>query len=294
MRVYFLCEKLCGLWVGGAYLGLADGFERAAELSAEDGLLCELKPLGDYLPLRFCLDGRFLLSPPPQISLYFSGGDVAVYAHDFVRADPSLSVLWQQRVGSALLTLTMQGKLQLILQTRLNFSVIPLHDELADCRAEPCGENFLLRGEKRFALLSPEGKILAEGEGKVLEAGETLQAEIPFHDSGGHTARCEWRGGELIGCTIRSAREPDGATLALALFESVLIGADCSPYLADALKQKAADLKEYLGGFRSVVLTDESDRVGLVYERAPRIYDVRYFRVDFEDGKISNIRPEKT
>lgn len=290
MRVYFLAEKTSALTVGGAYLGIVDGFERSVELDPADGLFCEIKPSGD-LPVRFCFDGDFLLSPPPQITLYYSETAVAVYCSGFLRADQSLKVLWQERLGGTLLTLYLQGKLQLNVENETGFHILSLPDSLQTATVKSCGENFLLEGTAAFALVTKEGAISVLSEGKVLEAEKTLKAEVPFHDSMGHTAVCEWRDGALVSCAIRSSREPTEATFALALFESALIGADCTPYLAPALAEKADSLKEFLGDFRSVVLTGERDVVGLTYERREHVFDVRRYRVEITDGKISNILP---
>ena len=88
---------------------------------------------------------------------------------------------------------------------------------------------------------------------------------------------------------MRTARAPTPATFALALFESVLLGLDASPFLSPELEADA--LKEYLGEFRSVVMTDEEDRVGLIYPRRERVFDVRYFAVETDGGRICNIVP---
>lgn len=291
MRVYFLAERTCALSVNGIYLGMADGFERMTELDPKDGVFCELKPCG-YLPVGFTFDEEFLLSPPPQVRLYYTDGAVAVYGCGFYRADPSLKVLWQERLGNTLLTLCLQGKLQLNLENETGFHIVPLPDDLETCKAVALGKCFLLEGERAFALLARNGEKLVVSEGRVLERGETLKAEIPFHDSMGHTAVCAWTEGKLTDCAVRSAREPNETTFALALFESALIGADCTPFLHSSLAEKASTLREYLGDYCSVVLTNEHDRVGLVYQRKERIYDVRYFRVTVEEGKVSNIKPE--
>ena len=94
-----------------------------------------------------------------------------------------------------------------------------------------------------------------------------------------------------MNCSIRAAGEPTPATFALALFESALIGADARPFLSDALAEKTSSLKEYLGDFRSVVLTGSPEKVGLVYRRKERVFDVRYYEVELTGGKISNLRP---
>ncbi len=288
MHVCFLSEKRGALTVGGAYFGVVDGFERTAEVDPADALYCECAAIG-YAPVRFRFDEEFLFSPPPHVKLYFSGKDVAVYLCDYLRDDPSLRVLRQERVAGSLLTLCMQGRLTLNLENETGFHLIPLPEKLEDCKPYPCCGGVLLEGQTSFALLSRDGELWAQADGKVLEKGETLKAEVSFHDSTGHTALCEWRGGSLLSCTLRTARAPTEATYALAFFESALIGADVTPYLCDALKPKADLLKGFLGDFVHVVLREDPRLVGLVYARRERVYEVRTFRVDVKDGKVENI-----
>ena len=291
MRVYFLSEKRGALTVGGAYFGVVDGFERSAEVDPADGLYCECAAIG-YVPVRFRFDEEFLFSPPPHVKLYFSGGDVAVYLHDYVRDDPALRVIWQEHVAGSRLTLCMQGRLTLNLENETGFHLIPLSEKLETCRPCACCGGVLLEAENCFLLLSRDGEIWAQGEGTVMEKGETLKAEVRLSDSVGHTALCEWKGAELLSCTLRSSRAPTDATFALAFLESVLIGADVGPYLCDALKPKAAALKGFLGDFEDVVLKDDPRLVGLVYRRRERVFEVRTFRVDVEEGKVTNITEE--
>ena len=290
MRVFFLSEIPCALSIVGAHLGLVDGFERSVELDPASALFCELIPSGEFLPVRFVFSEKFLMNPPPQIRLYYTENAVAVYACGFLRADQSLHILWQKRFGSALLTLAVQGKLQLFFDFG-GAKIIDLPENLADCDVEQLPDGFLLRGKTAFALLSLSGELLLCHEGTVISADGALKAEIPFHDCMGHTALCEWTGGKLTSCSIRTAFEPTEATFALALFESTLIGANPTPFLADNLLEKASSLRDYLGEFVSVVLTDKRDKVGLVYERGERVFDVRYFKVELCEGKISNILP---
>ncbi|MDE5897472.1 MAG: hypothetical protein K2H43_06645 [Clostridia bacterium] len=291
MRVFFLAEEPCALALNGIHLGCVDGFERACELNPADRIFCELKPNG-CLPVFFFFDEKFLLDPPEQIKLYYVRGGVAVYACDFLRADSTLQVLRQERIGNSLLTLCVQGKLQLNLENAGGFHMIPLPAALSDARILPLERGFLLEGSKMFAHISQEGNILVLSEGRIISREGALKAEVPFHDSVGHTAVCAWEDGVLTECTVRTAQQPAPDTFALALFESVLAGADPAPYLADNLLEKADSLKEFLGNFTSVVLTQDRESVGLVYERKPRIYDVRYFRVETNGEKITNIRPE--
>lgn len=291
MQAYFLAERSCGFRINGIHLGIVDGFERKIQLQPSDKVFCELLPTGGFLPVRFCFDEDFLLCPPPPIRLYYTENAVAVYACQFLRADQTMKVLWQKRLGNTLLTLVLQGKLQLSLQNGTGFYLLDLPDSLESCEASELEDRILLKTENAFAVVSQNGELLLHSEGKVLESADFLKAEIPFHDCMGHTALCEWRHGKLTNCTIRSLREPTEATFALALLESALIGADCAPFLSPALEKKANSLKEYLGDYRSVVLTSERNKIGLVYERKPRIFDVRYFLIETADGKISNLKP---
>ena len=291
MRVSFLSEKSSALYANGIYLGLIDGFERTVEVNPADGVFFEILPVGGYLSVCFRLSEEFLIAPPPQITLYYHETGVAVYANSFLRADQSLKILWQERLSNTLLTLYLQGTLQLNLENETGFHVLELSDALSESTPLVCGEHFLIKGESAFSLVSRTGELVLYSEGAVLQAENPLKAEIPFHDSMGHTAVCTWENGKLTDCAIRTERPPTAATFALALFESALIGADIMPFLSPTLQEKAAALKEYLGDYRSVVLTEEANKIGLVYCRRERIFDVRYFRVEMEDEKIANIKP---
>lgn len=290
MRVFFLAEKPCALTVNGAYLGIVDGFERSVEISPSDGVFCELAPSG-YLPVRFRLDEDFLFCPPNQIELYYARGAVAVYCKDFIRSDPSLTVLWQETLLKSRLTLIMQGKLQLNLENETGFHIVSLPEWLEDCKAAACGGLILLRAERGFALVTREGEKRVLSEGNILEAGEhILRAELPLRDSLGRRMAAEWTEGEMTACSIRARHASSQAGIALALFESVLLGADVRPYLTDALQQNADRLRGFLGEFVSVVCTDVGDVVGLVFPRRKGVFDVRYFRTELEDGKVANVR----
>lgn len=238
MQVYFLAERECMLRINGIYLGLSIYSSAPSNSIPEDGIVCELVPLDGFLPVSFRLDETFLLQPPPQVRLYYARNAVAVYCTDFLRADPSMKVVRQQKFGDTLLTLTVQGKVQLYLQNSASH-LLALPQSFADCTAKEYRDCFLLSAPTGFALVSREGELLLLSEGTVLSSDTTIKAEVPFRDCLGHTAVCEWDREKLIGCSVRTAREVTEATLALALFESVLIGADVSPYLCEELREKS-------------------------------------------------------
>ncbi len=291
MQIYFLSDKPSALFVNGVYLGLVDGFERSVEIDPRDGVFCEVAPGNGFLPIGFRFDGDFLLAPPPHVNLYFTENAVAVFCFGFLYENQTLRVLMQRRVENTLFTLCRQGSVQLNFENETGFHLIPLSDAFENCSVKAVGQDFLLEGENAFALILHDGTVAVKSEGKVLSAEDTLRAEIPFHDSLAHTAVCEWKDGALVSSSIRTANEPTEAPFALALFESALIGADCTPFFAENLIEKAGSLKEFLGDYSSVVLTPEPNKIGLVYERKERVFDVRYFRVTVESGKIANITP---
>ncbi len=277
------------LTVGGVQLGMIDGFERAAELEP-DGVFCEASPCG-FLPVKFCFSEAFLLAPPPRVALYFTRTGVAIYFHDFLREDAAMHIVRQETVARTRMTLYVQGRVQLALENETGFHLLDLPDAFENAAFSAAENELLLEGESSFCILSRAGEVLLRADGKILSRGKTVEAELEFHDSCGHSAVCEYAAGKLVSCKIRAKSPPTEATYALALFESVLIGADPAPFLSDTLAQKAGDLYRYLGEYVSVVLTEKQDEVGLVYPRGDGIFDVRYFRVIKSGEKIENILP---
>lgn len=290
MRVCFLSEKQCALTAGGAYLGIVDGFERYAEIDPADGLFIEMKPIG-YKSVSFCFDEDFLFAPPRGVKLYFLRGGVAVCACDFLREEAEMRVLKEEQLGGLLLTLCVRERVTLTVRGGGGEHTVPLSDAYENARFSMAGRHLLVEGEGCFCLLTARGEVLVSSDGKVTERGVTVKAEVPFHDSMGHVGLLEWEDGVLRACVLRAPEPPKPVSYALALFESVLIGADPAPFLAESLRGRAAALKDYLGKFESVALTADPAVLGLVYPRKERVFDVRYFRVEEKDGKVENLIP---
>lgn len=291
MRIFFSADMECAFFVNGVHLGLVDNFERSTQIHPADGVFCEFKAAG-YAPVRFRLDEDFLFAPPEGVELYFYRGGASVHVKEFVRDDPSLHVIWQQRLADCLLTLCVQGRVTLNLESTQGFFQIPLPFSFQSCALSRAGALFLLESPSAFALIDDSGQVRVLSDGRVVERGSRVTAEVPLCDCLGHAVRRSWTDGNAGECTLLAAKEPTEATFALAFFESILIGTDPVPFLSPALAPKAGLLRQFLGPFRSVVLTDKQDVLGLVYARKPRVYDVRRFRVALTDGKISNISPE--
>ena len=293
MRIFWSAELPCAFFVNGVCLGTVDGFERSTEIDPADGVFCELKPAGSYAPVRFRLDENFLFAPPEGVELYFFGGAAAVHAKDFFRADPTPRVIWQKHLGGARFTLTVQGRVTLGIGTGERAAVqVALPFSFEESVLSEAGGMFLLESPRAFALFGTDGEVYALSDGKIVGRGARVTAEIPLSDSRGHTVRRTWENGRAETCAVTAASDPTEATFALAFFESLPIGAGPLPCLAPALAEKAALLRQYLGDYRAAVPTERTDTVGLIYERKPRVFDVRRFRITLEGGKISNIRAE--
>ena len=69
-----------------------------------------------------------------------------------------------------------------------------------------------------------------------------------------------------------------------------LNGADYKELLADGLHSSASQIKAYLGDFVAVVMTDKAQTCGLVKPKSPRLFEVVYYTVTVEKGKIVDIQ----
>ena len=49
-------------------------------------------------------------------------------------------------------------------------------------------------------------------------------------------------------------------------------------------------IKAYLGDFTAVVATDDPTKCGIVKPKAPRLFEVAYYRFSVEEGKIADIQ----
>ena len=159
MRVYFFSDIPCAFFVNGMHLGRIDSFARAMELAPMDGAFCECKAPA-YAPVRFRFDEDFLFEPPENTELYFHRGAVAVHIADFVRADPTLRVIWQRHFAGCLLTLCVQGRVVLNFERERRFVQIALPFCFETCRASLAGEHILLECSTAFCLLDRDANVL--------------------------------------------------------------------------------------------------------------------------------------
>ncbi len=303
MKVYFLSAIPCALTLNGNYFGITDGFERFAEISLKDNLYAQFSP-ENALPIGCFLTEQLRFSPPEGFAVYLLPDGLALYARDFPPRDFHLKTLDQKREGDTLATLFLQGDLTLSIERAGNLVLVHPPRDFANAKIEYFGRFIGLEKADKLALYTVEGKcVFCENVRSFSVTEDTLTACLPLSDALGREAECIYRFTDndcaRTNITLRQARAETGATetdeiqkslLPFAFFESVLLGLDFAHMLSDELAQKSEDLRSFLGDFIAVVPTRAPCTCGLVKQKGERLYDVRHFTVDVENGKITDIR----
>ena len=298
MKIYFLSSRPCALTINGAYFGITDRFEKFADVAPKDNLFAEFLPEG-ALPIRFFINESLRFTPPDGCEVYLVKDGIAVYAKHFPPCDFALRPILQERFQGVLATLFRQGELQFSIERdgELFTATLPPTFTPKSIRLE--SGIFLIEGNGEIAVFDERAKLLLFERvlSYTLENGE-LNATLPLSDRLNRQAECVWKieNGSLerVSYVLRqSSKNGDDVLddlLPFAFFESVLIGANFEEFLSDELQAKADSLREFLGDFRDVVLTPTPKEVGLVYQKAERLFEVRYFRVETENGKITDVQ----
>lgn len=303
MKIYFLSSIPCALTVNGAFFGTTDRFERFAEVSLKDNLFLTFTP-ENALPLSFFLTENIRFSPPEGVDVYLLPSAIALYARDFPPRDATLNVISQKRFDDALVTVFSQGRIQCTVQTQDNFFTAPLPPSFAHCELSRSKDFYLLRSPAQLAVFHKNGnRLLLETVLDYELNGDELTATLPLSDSRNRLALCKWHlsdtAATLETFTLRqthdSAGERNEARIAdeltaFAFFESVLLGAPYTPFLSDSLVENADQIKDFLGNFQAVTLTSLPNVCGLVYQKGERLFEVKYFTLQIENGKIVDVQ----
>lgn len=306
MRVYFLSCTAAALKLNGLYVGTIDGFERHIELDKTDGILAEIVPGENLQPVNFFLDEKFFKNPPQFADVYLFDGDALVYIREYARKDVAVKVIYQTRFSGNLITVFYQGNVYLSIDAS-DYNLITLPYSFLSCTAEAKTLNgfdvLALYGGNRLVLISSYGKVIYSNVAENAEFTNVLKLSAPFETCNSARADCTFSyDGEklsLISSVTVQTRPPEKEILHFAFFESVLTCGDYSSYLSDELKPRAAELKSYLGNFVAVtippekfyLLHGEKNAAGLAYPLAENLFEIKYFTVDLENGKVCNIRP---
>ena len=294
------------LKLNGMYIGAIDGFERHIELDPKDRVFAEIIPDENLHGINFFLDEKFFQSPPAFCDLYLLEGDALVYVREYAVKDNKIEVLYQTRFGGNLVTVFAQGGLYLSVDGA-EYSLTPLPPSFRRFTAETftlAGREVLaISNGKHLIVISESGRIIFKSAANTFEFSDTLKITAEFETCTQASAECEYAfNGEslsLISAHTIEKRPPEKEIVHFAFFESVLTSADCEKYLDDSLKERAADLKGYLGEFIGVTVPPEKfyivhgniNAAGLVYPKDKNLFEIKYFAVDFDGDKITNLYP---
>ena len=312
MRIYFSAALPCVLRAGGAPAGFLNGNKLFADA---DRILTEFLPAdGDLLPLSFVTGEEFFRRPPACCDVYRCGCYNIVHAARFSPRRSGFDAKTQVRCGNLQATVFECGGPFLCVQNAEGFEVYPLPQgeyELGETNA--CGKTFLhayCQKTGYFCLFDETGRRILQQRIQSREEGASLLLVRSLPDIAGHTVRerYELQGGELV-CAERQVSAREGfdpaalpeTLLPFAFFEELAAGGDPAPFLAPALAEQAEKLLAYLGNFSGVCVPEEIfyrvhgkvNAAGLIYARAENAFDVKFFRTETQDGKISNILPSE-
>ena len=302
MKIYFLSSQPCMLSLNGVFYGVADSFERFAEIHLEDHVFVKFSPEGAHA-IGFFLTEEILSAPPNGCEVYILQDGVAIRACGFAPLDYTLRPICQQRFGDTVVSVFQQGHIQVTIQTPDGFFNSTLPPSFSTCTLSKHGDLFFIEGKNHLTAYTGGGKCVLSEEILSFSVTETeLNATLPLSDSLGRVADCVWKL-EKNGCrrthfSIRQERTHSGETdtdkirdelLPYTFFERVLLGENYAELLSDDLQSKTKSVVAFLGDFYAVTLTGSPYTCGLIREKAPRLYEVDYFTVRVEGGKIADI-----
>lgn len=306
MRIYFLSYKPAILKLNGLYVGTIDLFERRIDVDLSDSILAEIVPDENLQSVNFFINEKLLFNPPPYLDVYLLSCEALIFVREYGNKSANISVVSQTRFCGNLITLFTQGGVYLSVEGA-DYSLKTLPQKFAAARFEEKTLNGMpvlaVRSGNALLILNDRGKRIFMNEAESAEFSDVLKITAEFETCTAAKAECAYSyDGEkltLVSSKTVETRPPEKNILHFAFFESVLTRGNFSAYLCDGLKEKAEVLQEYLGEFVSVTVPTESfyaehgdmRAAGLVYPKAENLFEVRYFAVELQDGKISNVFP---
>ena len=294
MKTYFLSSKPCALTINGAYFGVTDRFGRFAELSLKDKLFAQFTPEGG-LPIAFFITEEIRFRPPRGVEVYLFKDALVLYAKEFPTADFSLKVIAQERFENTLVTLFYQGGVQLSIERDNQLFNATLPPSFENASLSKHGSFFFVENKNQLLAYDENGRCVLNEEVISYDFdGETLKATLPLFDSRQGVVECAWELNESIRQTKRSlivkSEEIANRLLPYVFFESLLIGGNFEEYLSAELLPQKEEIKQFIGNFEKVCLTDNPHCCALLRKKKDRLFEAAYFTVEMHDGKITDVK----
>lgn len=306
MKIYFLTEQRAALKLNGEYLGTVDSIERYVEIPDGEEVFAEIIPLNCALPYTFIIGQNLYKAPPPFLNVYLLGDGVQIQITHFERLQSVLNILEQRRIGGLNVTLLELGGHTYLSCDGKQCSLYQLPDYFVNCRLtdESIGgiPVVIAVADNGLCVISAEGKKLYLGKAESYSTGDMLGVTINFKSSAGYFAEREYAyDGQALMLNreeIKRRYAVDNDVLHFAFFEALLYGADCKEFLSDDMQGATQALKEYLGEFKEVCVPHKAfyDKYGdvlaaaLAYKIKDNLFEIKYFAVEYRDGKIDNIK----
>ena len=300
-----MSEKTAGLLLDGAYVGIIDGFERFVDADAGVKIIAQAVPSGDYLPLQFLIDDGFFADPPDFTDVYLIDDGAVIYLNGYAPREQTLRVIAQTDFAGGRYTLFENGGKVYLNREREKCSLWELPAEFKGGKLSEervCGYPVLaVVGNGCLCILSEEGEMVFMNPAESWSAGDKLTVTVNFATCAGHKAECTYLyDGQKMTLERSLTREyapTNGDIIQFAFFESVLTHGDFKQFLCEELQESADAMYAFLGEFTEVVIPTRAffDKhpdarcAGLVYPVKKHLFKVRYFAVDVEGGKITNV-----
>ena len=305
MRIYFLTGQRTALKLNGEYLGTIDGVERFVDVPDGQEILAEVVPAGEELPYSFFIGQSLFENPPTFLKVYLLEGGVQLQIPCFEKRDRGLNILEQRGLNGLNVTLLELGGRLYLTCDGDSCSLYRLPAYFESCHLTEgsigglpvicaCGKNCL-------CIISAEGKKLYLGQVESYSFGDMLGLTANFKGCAGYYAerKYSYDGQELKlnKEVVKRRYAVENDIRHFAFFEAVLYGGDLSEYLCEDMQGATEAIKEYLGDFAEVTVPRKAfyDRYGeisavaLAYPIKDNLFEIKYFSVEYRDGKIENL-----
>ena len=291
MKIYFLSQRPCALFINGESLGKTDEFLRYIHLSLKDGVSV-LFQAENALPIHFFLTENIRFSPPEKVCVCLLKNALVLYAKEFIDADFTLIPIAQQRFHNALVSVFKQGSVQLTTQTNDGFFTATLPPSFCSCSIETTQDLLVLISPSQLAVFDYQCRLLLleDIESYTLNNNELTLICPP---SNCYLQRAEKRylcSGDT--CLLQESRllEKQGTPpTPYAFFESLLNGEIRDDLLSNELVDEKENLRRFLGDFVAILMTEDNYTCALIKRKAQRLYQADYFTVQTQEDKIVDI-----
>ncbi|MBQ7373991.1 MAG: hypothetical protein IJW64_05470 [Clostridia bacterium] len=303
MLYYLLCATPCAVKLNGDYVGTAG--QNFSFLEFDEGFL-EFLPLDQtFFPTSLFINKNTTSNTQNTKIIDLYGGFLLI--PQFFKKLSSDFKLIEKRIFPLSNPVTVScynhGGVKLYLSNETDFFI----DGLPFCPEKIVFESCAYKGREYIVAVCVAKKSLILGycvSGKITPVFKNLCDGYGFenncittlenkNDLLGHSISSKWgfeEGVKLLNFTISTKRSPFSIPEKLvpyAFFEEILIDGDPSVFLSPKLKEKAKDLREFLGNFEKVLPPPHfigDDVVTLLYSDK-----VEYAKVSLVRGVIENV-----